>query len=77
MTGEFELIDMIKAGIDLPDGFVGIGDDCAHLPEADGLKTLVSTDMLLEGVHFLRKVKPELTGWKAAEDIRTDISESL
>ena len=74
MTGEFELIDMIKAGIDLPDGFVGIGDDCAHLPEAEGLKTLVSTDMLLEGVHFLRKVKPELTGWKAAVVNMSDIA---
>lgn len=74
MTGEFEIIDMIKAGIDLPDGFVGIGDDCAHLPEAEGLKTLVSTDMLLEGVHFLRKVKPELTGWKAAVVNMSDIA---
>ena len=74
MIGEFELIDMIKAGINLPDGFVGIGDDCAHLPETEGLKTLVSTDMLLEGVHFLRGVKPEFTGWKAAVVNMSDIA---
>ena len=36
----------------------GIGDDCAVLPGPDGLKYLVTCDLLTEGTHFA----PELTG---------------
>ena len=36
-------------------GLVGIGDDCAALPgESDDSLTVVTTDMLIEGRHFLR-----------------------
>ncbi len=74
MIKEFELIDKIKGGIELPDGYVGIGDDCAHLPEYGSYRTLVSTDMFLENVHFLRKVRADLTGWKAAVVNISDIA---
>ncbi|MBQ0094066.1 MAG: thiamine-phosphate kinase [Bacteroidales bacterium] len=74
MISEFELIDKIRSGISLPDGYVGIGDDCAHLPESGSYRTLVSTDMLLENVHFLRKVRADLTGWKAAVANISDIA---
>ena len=30
----------------------GVGDDCAILSPESGLQTLVTTDMLMEGVHF-------------------------
>ena len=30
--GEFGLIDRIKAGVKIPEGMTGIGDDCAIIP---------------------------------------------
>lgn len=55
--GEFGFIEQIvKLCENLPsNGFEGIGDDCAVLP-IDGERSLLfSSDMLVEGVHFLRK----------------------
>jgi len=51
--GEFGLIDLISEGVKINNSStdLGIGDDCAVL-EADGKKTLISTDLLIEGVHF-------------------------
>jgi len=73
--GEFGLIARIKAGEALPDGVTGIGDDCAVLPQADGRSTLVSTDMLMEGTHFLLPdAKPYDLGWKSAAVNLSDIA---
>lgn len=49
----------------VPAGHLGIGDDCAFIPNGrEGW--LVSTDLLTEGVHFLKnKIKPRDLGWKA------------
>ncbi len=45
---------------------VGIGDDCAVLtPSPDGQQLLVSSDMLVEGRHFLSTVDPARLGHKA------------
>lgn len=72
--GEFGLIDFISAHFHAPQGMVGIGDDCAIIPDY-GEDTLVSTDMLLEGIHFLRdKASPEDIGWKAAAVNLSDIA---
>ena len=61
------MIDRIRQGIRLPEGALGIGDDCAILPQKDGIDTLVSTDMLVEGSHFLLSgISPYDLGWKSA-----------
>ncbi|MEY8876445.1 MAG: thiamine-phosphate kinase, partial [Leptothrix sp. (in: b-proteobacteria)] len=44
---------------------LGIGDDCALLAPAPGMQLAVSTDMLVEGRHFLSTVAPERLGHKA------------
>ncbi|MEO7243501.1 MAG: thiamine-phosphate kinase [Variovorax sp.] len=44
---------------------VGIGDDCALLAPAPGMQLAVSTDMLVEGRHFLSTVAPARLGHKA------------
>ncbi len=59
--GEFGLIRRIGelTSHSLPSGFTGIGDDCAIIPGSLGAQYAVSTDLLVEGVHF---VKSEIGG---------------
>ena len=72
--GEFGFIDYINAVFPVPEGTVGIGDDCAVLPAGEG-ELLISTDLLMEGVHFLRsESSPEDVGWKAAAVNLSDIA---
>lgn len=64
---EFELIDKLTAqlGGALPKGVVGVGDDCAVIPQGDGSALLVSTDAMVEDVHFRRSYfSGEDLGWK-------------
>lgn len=73
--GEFELIEKIRASFPVPGSMTGIGDDCAVIPQKGGLDTLVSTDMLVEGVHFLSDdITPEQLGWKSAAVNISDIA---
>lgn len=44
---------------------LGVGDDCALLAPAPGMQLAVSTDMLVEGRHFLSTVAPARLGHKA------------
>ena len=56
--GEFELIRHYFAAASCAQGgegvVLGIGDDCALLELPVGEQLAVSTDTLVEGVHFLR-----------------------
>ncbi len=74
--GEFGLIEQIRKRFsNIPDGVTGIGDDCAILPQQFGRDTLVSTDMLIEGTHFLRRdISPYDLGWKSAAVNISDIA---
>jgi thiamine-monophosphate kinase len=51
--GEFGLIDHLTKQIKIkqPSTLKGIGDDAAVI-DFTGKKALISTDMLLEGIHF-------------------------
>ncbi|MCH5330503.1 MAG: thiamine-phosphate kinase [Alistipes sp.] len=53
---EFGFVESIKKMFgEIPQrGFEGIGDDCAVLPVGDGTALVFTTDLLVEGVHFLR-----------------------
>ena len=44
---------------------LGIGDDCALLQPTPGMQLAVSSDMLVEGRHFLSTVAPDRLGHKA------------
>ncbi|MGM9804623.1 MAG: thiamine-phosphate kinase [Muribaculaceae bacterium] len=66
--GEFGLIEHLTEQMPLvnPSSEVGVGDDAAVLDYKDK-KTLVTTDLLLEGIHFdLRYVALKHLGYKAA-----------
>ena len=74
-TGEFDLIAGISARFEAPAGVAGIGDDCAVIPQRDGLDTLVTTDLLIEDRHFLLgDITPEQLGWKSAAVNISDIA---
>ncbi|ACB36173.1 thiamine-monophosphate kinase [Leptothrix cholodnii SP-6] len=62
--GEF---DLIAKYFDRPArrNPLGVGDDCALLAPAPGMQLAVSTDMLVEGRHFLPTVSAEALGHKA------------
>ncbi len=55
--GEFGFIRKVseKFRANLEPGIVGIGDDCAVIPQGER-SLLITTDMLVEDVHFLRDV---------------------
>ena len=66
--GEFGLIDHLTKEIKIKNESTkyGVGDDCAvlHYPDKD---VLVTTDMLMEGVHFdLTYIDLQHLGWKSA-----------
>ncbi len=71
--GEFDLIRRYFARptlCALADGVaastvVGIGDDCAILQPTPGMQLAISSDMLVEGRHFLSTVNPAHLGHKA------------
>ncbi|MCI5777066.1 MAG: thiamine-phosphate kinase [Bacteroidales bacterium] len=52
--GEFGLIDRIakQTTTQQPTTLKGIGDDCAVLSQSEGMVKVVTTDLLLEGIHF-------------------------
>jgi thiamine-monophosphate kinase len=62
--GEFDLIDRYfkRPARRSP---LGVGDDCALLAPGPGMQLAVSTDMLVEGRHFLSTVDPFKLGHKA------------
>ncbi len=65
--GEFKLIKHLTQNIKLKhkSSLLGIGDDAA-LIDTDGKKVLLTTDMLLEGVHFHLSYMPlKHLGYKA------------
>lgn len=74
MYEEFELIEKIEAAFPTPEGLtLGIGDDCAILDP--GRFDLVTTDTLVEGVHFdLAYSTPSDVGWKALATSLSDIA---
>lgn len=66
--GEFGLIDRLTKDIELKheSTIKGVGDDAAIINN-DGKDTLLTTDLLLEGVHFdLRYVPLKHLGYKSA-----------
>lgn len=63
--GEFGLIERIAKGIKTDKSVIkGIGDDTAVLAWTKDKNLLVTTDMLIEDVHFRRKASPQKIGWK-------------
>lgn len=74
---EFGFIDFIRSLFaDMPDnGFEGIGDDCAVLPIGGGESLVMTSDLLAEGVHFLREAtSPRELGRKSLAVNLSDVA---
>lgn len=74
--GEFGLIEHLTKGIKIQQSTtkLGVGDDAAVI-EGSGQSTLISTDLLLEGVHFdLSYVPLQHLGYKAVTVNISDIA---
>jgi thiamine-monophosphate kinase len=75
MMGEFDLIARYfkrpaslkpsESGLPMGLGDIGIGDDCAVWTPTPNTQLCISSDMLVEGRHFLSTVSPEALGHKA------------
>jgi thiamine-monophosphate kinase len=75
--GEFELINRISRIVDdRSDQIVlGIGDDAAVVCAHPGWETIITTDTLIEGVHFDLSYTPiDKLGWKALAINISDIA---
>ncbi len=62
--GEFDLIDKYFT-VPVRRADLGVGDDCALFTATPGMQLAVSSDMLVEGRHFLSTVAPDALGHKA------------
>ncbi|MGC6463991.1 MAG: thiamine-phosphate kinase [Akkermansiaceae bacterium] len=72
--GEDELIAALCQGLAGSDKVVvGPGDDCAVVGPGEEL-TLLKTDAVVEGVHFLPDENPERVGWKAVARVLSDFA---
>ena len=74
--GEFGLIRQLTENLKYENASTmkGVGDDCAVLAPTAGTQTLVSTDLLMEGVHFdLTYVPLKHLGYKAVMVNLSDI----
>lgn len=75
--GEFGFIDRIRSGCLIRSQGVlqGIGDDCCVFRISPGLVSLLTTDMLVEDIHFLRRgISPFQLGRKAVAVSISDIA---
>jgi thiamine-monophosphate kinase len=76
-TGEFEWIGRIRRQFAslVPAGTEGIGDDCAVIPAGDGRSLVVTADLLVEDVHFVRsRISPEDLGRKSLAVNLSDVA---
>ncbi len=73
--GEFGLIKQLTQNIELKNNTIkGVGDDAAVINPTAGNITLVSTDLLLEGIHFDLSYFPlKHLGYKAVSVNASDI----
>lgn len=66
LYNEFKIIKKYFNKIKTKDNVIkGIGDDCAIVKIPNGQIISISTDTLVEGIHFLRNISPIDLGYKA------------
>lgn len=73
--GEDPLIQYIQQQFMPEKPLVGIGDDCAVIPTGQTTASLITTDALVEGVHFIKEQVPPIdVGFKSIAVNVSDIA---
>ncbi|MCQ2604999.1 MAG: thiamine-phosphate kinase [Bacteroidales bacterium] len=74
-VGEFGLIDILTKPFSTSETTIkGVGDDCAVLPYSESEYALVTTDLLMEGIHFDLVYSPlKHIGYKAVMVNASDV----
>ena len=73
MPSEFELIARYFTRA-TSHTVLGVGDDGALIAPTPGQELVISSDMLIEGTHFLADTDPEALGWKTLAVNISDIA---
>lgn len=73
---EFDIIDYFakRQKFLTPDVILGIGDDCALLKPTPGEVLAISTDTLVEGVHFLPNAEAHSLGYRSLAVSLSDLA---
>ncbi len=72
---ELQLVERLRRMSGKGRGVIrGIGDDCAVFRPKAGEDLLLKTDQLIEGVHFLKTMRPEMIGERALARALSDIA---
>jgi len=73
--GEDALVRKITSSLTKRDNvLVGPGDDCAVISRDEVYDTLLKTDCIIEGVHYLPDADPYWVGWKAVARVVSDFA---
>lgn len=75
--GEFGFLSRLKKNFlyQYPEGVIGVGDDCAIIPQSDSKALLVTTDLLIENIHFyISQISARSLGYKALAVNLSDIA---
>ena len=73
--GEAQFIEHLLKKFPAKNTIIGIGDDCAVIPGEQGKEWLVTTDALVEGIHFLKEqISARDLGYKAVAVNISDIT---
>lgn len=75
--GEFGFIERFAHRFEdlLAPNAMGIGDDCAIIPAGEDFDLVLTTDMLVEDIHFIReKISPLDLGYKALAVNLSDVA---
>jgi len=73
MTSEFEIIQR-HFNKKTKHTILGIGDDAAIIKIQKNYELVVSSDMLVENIHFQKKTDPSRLGWKSLAVNLSDIA---
>lgn len=73
--GEENFIEHLARNFNSDPSILGIGDDCAVIPTGSDLSWLVTTDALVEGIHFLKgQISAKDLGYKTIAVNVSDIA---